>query len=72
METNHFYLGEDLGMGANKLYGAPGGLQVFFGGGDGHIFQNGPVNAERDLRDLFLGQRGGMAEVEAQSVRGDQ
>jgi hypothetical protein len=23
-----FYLGEDLGMGANKLFGAPGGLQV--------------------------------------------
>lgn len=28
METNFFYLGEDLGMGANKLFGAPGGLQV--------------------------------------------
>jgi len=24
----HFYLGEDLGMGANKLFGAPGGMQV--------------------------------------------
>ena len=28
METNFFYLGEDLGMGANKLFGASGGLQV--------------------------------------------
>lgn len=28
METNVFYLGEDLGMGANKLFGAAGGLQV--------------------------------------------
>ena len=28
MDTNFFYLGEDLGMGANKLFGAPGGLQV--------------------------------------------
>ncbi len=28
MNDNFFYLGEDLGMGANKLYGAPGGLQV--------------------------------------------
>ncbi|MCG2786453.1 MAG: ParM/StbA family protein [Anaerolineae bacterium] len=29
MNNNQFfYLGEDLGMGANKLYGAPGGLQV--------------------------------------------
>jgi hypothetical protein len=27
-ENNFFYLGEDLGMGANKLFGAPGGLQV--------------------------------------------
>ncbi len=27
-ETNFFYLGEDLGMGANKLYGEPGGIQV--------------------------------------------
>ncbi len=27
-DNNFFYLGEDLGMGANKLYGAPGGLQV--------------------------------------------
>jgi len=27
-DTNFFYLGEDLGMGANKLFGAPGGLQV--------------------------------------------
>ncbi len=28
METNFFYLGEDLGMGANKLYGSSGGLQM--------------------------------------------
>ena len=28
METNFFYLGEDLGMGANKLFGSSGGLQV--------------------------------------------
>lgn len=28
MNNNFFYLGEDLGMGANKLFGAPGGLQV--------------------------------------------
>ncbi len=28
METNFFYLGEDMGMGANKLFGASGGLQV--------------------------------------------
>ena len=27
MENNFFYLGEDLGMGANKLYGSSGGLQ---------------------------------------------
>ena len=27
-DNNFFYLGEDLGMGANKLYGALGGLQV--------------------------------------------
>ena len=27
METKPYYLGEDLGMGANKLYGAFGGLQ---------------------------------------------
>src|SRR3972149_8373487 len=27
-DNNFFYLGEDLGMGANKLFGAPGGLQV--------------------------------------------
>lgn len=27
-DNNFFYIGEDLGMGANKLYGAPGGLQV--------------------------------------------
>jgi hypothetical protein len=27
MENNFFYLGEDLGMGANKLYGPNGGLQ---------------------------------------------
>ena len=27
MENNFFYLGEDLGMGANKLYGSNGGLQ---------------------------------------------
>lgn len=26
--NQYFYLGEDLGMGANKLFGAPGGLQV--------------------------------------------
>jgi hypothetical protein len=25
---NFFYLGEDLGMGANKFFGAPGGMQV--------------------------------------------
>jgi hypothetical protein len=28
MNDNFFYLGEDLGMGANKLFGAPGGQQV--------------------------------------------
>ncbi len=28
MDNNNFYLGEDLGMGANKLFGARGGLQV--------------------------------------------
>lgn len=28
MDNQFFYLGEDLGMGANKLFGAPGGLQV--------------------------------------------
>ncbi|NCP87684.1 MAG: hypothetical protein CO094_07815 [Anaerolineae bacterium CG_4_9_14_3_um_filter_57_17] len=28
MNNNFFYLGEDLGMGANKLFGAPGGLQA--------------------------------------------
>src|SRR5687768_5685986 len=28
MENNFLYLGEDLGMGANKLFGAAGGLQV--------------------------------------------
>lgn len=27
-DTNHILLGEDLGMGANKLYGAEGGLQL--------------------------------------------
>jgi len=27
-DNNFFYLGEDLGMGANKLFGAAGGLQV--------------------------------------------
>jgi len=28
MAANFLYLGEDLGMGANKLFGAAGGLQV--------------------------------------------
>ena len=28
MTTQSIYLGEDLGMGANKLYGAAGGLQT--------------------------------------------
>jgi len=28
METKLFFLGEDLGMGANKMFSAPGGLQV--------------------------------------------
>jgi hypothetical protein len=28
MEANFLYLGEDLGMGANKLFGASGGLRV--------------------------------------------
>jgi hypothetical protein len=27
-DNNFFYLGEDLVMGANKLFGAPGGLQI--------------------------------------------
>lgn len=28
MDANFLYLGEDLGMGANKLFGASGSLQV--------------------------------------------
>lgn len=61
METNHFYLGEDLGMGANKLYGAPGGLQVL---------SQVAANGSQHLSSAVTGLRQRQRPLEIQTAHG--
>ena len=55
MENNLFYIGEDLGMGANKLYGSSGGLQFLSqvaSNGSQHL--SGVIGLRQLLRPLEI------------------
>ena len=55
MENNFFYIGEDLGMGANKLYGSSGGLQFLSqvaSNGSQHL--SGVIGLRQLLRPLEI------------------
>jgi hypothetical protein len=61
MENRYFPLGEDLGMGANKLFGAPGGLQVL---------SQVATNGSQHLSSAVTGLRQRQRPLEIQTAHG--
>src|SRR3990172_5840575 len=67
MDTNLIYLGEDLGMGANKVFGEWGGVQVLSqvsANGAQHLTENlmgsrskrRPMEVQSDFGSFYVGE----------------